>query len=227
MAIEQRGETQEPAGSARADLAAMLPLLPAVAAFGASFGLLAAKAGLGRAATVAMSLTTFAGSAQLAAASVLDAGGTATAAIVAAVLLNARYAAIGASVAHALRGGRVVRLLAAQLVVDESWAIGRTPSGRVDARRMLVAGGGLYLAWNAGTIVGVFGGGLIGDPSALGLDAAFPALFLALLVPQAPRGRPLAAALLGGAIALALLPLTPAGVPIVAAAAACLVGVRR
>src|SRR5205823_8123182 len=98
-----------------------------------------------------------------------------------------------------------------------------------DRRTLLVTGLVLYLAWVAGTTMGVFGGSVLGDPSELGLDAAFPALFLALLVPQL-RGRRArrssSAAALGGVIALVLLPFTPPGIPIVAASAACLLGLR-
>ena len=85
----------------------------------------------------------------------------------------------------------------------------------------------LYAAWVGGTAAGVLFGDLIGDPARLGLDAAFPALFLALLMPNLNRPHARTAALLGAAIALALTPFTPAGVPIVAAGFACLVGWRR
>jgi len=85
----------------------------------------------------------------------------------------------------------------------------------------------LYVAWVAGTAVGAIGGQALGDPTTLGLDAAFPALFLALLAPQVRRRKPLFVALLGGTIALALTPFTPPGVPIIAASVACLLGVRR
>ena len=81
--------------------------------------------------------------------------------------------------------------------------------------------------WNLGTVVGVVLGNAIGDANRLGLDAAFPALFLALLVPQLTGRVELEAAVLGAAIALVLIPLTPAGVPIIAGASACLLGYRR
>ena len=85
----------------------------------------------------------------------------------------------------------------------------------------------LYAAWVTGTALGGLFGDLIGDPARLGLDAAFPALFLALLMPNLDRPRARVAALLGAAIALALTPLVPAGVPIIAAGLACLIGWRR
>src|SRR5215207_2346049 len=85
----------------------------------------------------------------------------------------------------------------------------------------------LYLAWVAATAVGALGASVLADPKALGLDAAFPALFLALLWPQARERRAAAAVALGAGIALVALPFAPPGVAIVAAAAACLLGVRR
>ena len=202
-----------------------VPLAIAVGLFGVSFGVLAASAGgMGVLAAIVMSMTTFAGSAQFAAASVLAGGGQPLAAIAAALLLNARYLPIGVSVARFLPGGRLRRFVQAQLVVDESWAIAAVGEGRFDPHRLVGAGLVIWLAWVAGTIIGVLGGAALGDPAALGLDAAFPALFLALLVPQLANRRAVAAALLGAAIALALVPFAPAGVPIIAAAAAALIG---
>jgi 4-azaleucine resistance transporter AzlC len=209
-----------------AGLRAVAPLLPAVLAFGVSFGVLAQAAGVGAAASIVMSLTTFAGSAQFAIVSVLGAGGTAAAAIGAAVLLNARYGPMALAAANVFRGGRLRRLLEAQLLVDESWALAQR-DGHFDRRIMIGAGLGLYAGWNAGTAVGVLAGDSLGSPATLGLDAAFPALFLALLVPLLSNRAALGAAPLGAAIALALTPLTPAGVPVIAATAACLVGLRR
>ena len=205
-----------------------LPLAVAVALFGVSFGVLSASSGgMGSLPAVVMSVFTFAGSAQFAAASIIGGGGGAPAAIAAALLLNARYLPIGVSVARFLRGGHLRRFAEAQLVVDESWAIAARGEGQFDAQRLVGAGIVLWLAWVAGTIVGVVGGEALGDPAALGLDAAFPALFLALLVPQLANRRAIAAALLGAAIALVLVPFSPAGVPIIAAAAAAFIGLVR
>jgi 4-azaleucine resistance transporter AzlC len=176
---------------------------------------------------IVMSVTTFAGSAQFAAAAVIGAGGGPAAAIAAALLLNARYLPIGVSVARFLPGGPLRRFVAAQLIVDESWAIAAEGGGRFDGHRLIGAGVIIWSAWVLGTIVGVIGGEALGDPAALGLDAAFPALFLALLAPQLRDRRAVVAALLGAAIALVLVPLTPAGVPIIAAAAAALIGLLR
>jgi 4-azaleucine resistance transporter AzlC len=228
-ARQPRAETA--AHGARADLAAgaraAAPLAVAVVAFGASFGILARDAGMGVVPPILMSLTTFAGSAQFAVASVLGSGGAIAAAILAAVMLNLRYLAIGASVAPSLRGGPLRRLLEAQLVVDESWAISQR-DGRVERSRLLGAGLVLMASWTGGTTAGVIGGGALGDPSDYGLDAMFPALFLALVVGQLGSRRARVAALAGALIALVLTPLLPPGLPIVAAAAGAIValGVR-
>ena len=204
-----------------------LPLAVAVLAFGVSFGVLARQAGMGSVAPFVMSTTTFAGSAQFAVASVLSTGGGLAAACVAAILLNARYAPIGMSVADALSPSRLKRVLEAQLVVDESWALSNRGGGRFDRRILIGAGAVLYVAWVGGTALGILGGNLIGDPEKLGMDAAFPALFLALLVGQIRSRQAALAAALGGAIALATIPFARPGIPLIAACVACLVGWRR
>ena len=206
---------------------AVAPIGVAAAAFALSFGVLARAAGMGWAAPMVMSATTFAGSAQFAVASVLGNAGSAAAAIAAAVMLNARYAPISISVASAFEGSAAKRLLQSQLIVDESWAVALRRREGFDVRVLLGAGGLLFVCWNGSTALGVLLGNAIGDPNRLGLDAAFPALFVALLVPQLKAERAVTAAALGAAIALVLIPFAPAGVPIVAGAAACLVGWRR
>jgi predicted branched-subunit amino acid permease len=180
---------------------------------------------MSRAASIVMSATTFAGSAQVAVVSILGAGGGAVAGIAAALLLNARYAAIGVSVGAHFRGGLLRRILESQLIVDESWALTVQPDGSIDRAALVGAGGSLWLCWVGGTIVGAFAA--VGDPGRLGLDGAFPALFLALLVPQLRTRVSQVTALLGAAIAFVLVPFTPAGVPVIAAASACLLGWRR
>jgi predicted branched-subunit amino acid permease len=113
-------------------------------------------------------------------------------------------------------------------VVDESWAISSEGGGRYNAGVLLGSGLTLYAAWVGGTILGSVLGEALGDPATIGLDAAFPALFLALLAPQLRGGRrPKQVAAVGAVIALALTPVAPPGVPIIAASAACALGWRR
>lgn len=205
---------------------AALPLAPSPILFGLTFGVLADTTGFGAAASVVMSATTFAGAAQFASVSVLDAGGTVAAAILAAVFLNARYLAISMTVASIFPGGKLRRLVESQAIVDESWAIsGR--SGRFEWPILVGSGLFFYVLWVGSTAAGTLVGGALDDPNALGLDAAFAALFLALAVPYLRGRRAREAAVLAAAITLVLIPVAPAGVPLIAASAAALLGLRR
>jgi 4-azaleucine resistance transporter AzlC len=205
---------------------AALPLAPSPLLFGLSYGVLADATGFGAATAVVMSATTFAGAAQFAAVSVLDAGGTVAAAVLAAIFLNARYVAISVTVASIFPGGRLRRLVESQAIVDESWALsGRR--GRFEWPILVGSGLVFYVLWVGATAVGTALGGILEDPNALGLDAAFAALFLALALPYLKERRAQQAAALAGVITLALIPFAPAGVPIIAASAACLLGLRR
>jgi 4-azaleucine resistance transporter AzlC len=202
-------------------------LTPAALSFGAAFGVLARANGIDAAAAIVMSATTFAGAAQFAAISVLQDGGTVAAAVAAAVLLNARYLAISLAIAPAFEGSRLRRFFESQLIVDESWAVSQVGQGRVDRKVLLGAGLVLFPFWVGGTAIGAIVGDLFADPETLGFDGALPALFLALLVAQLVDRRAKIAAVAGGAIALVLIPLTPAGVPVIAAASVCLWGLKR
>jgi 4-azaleucine resistance transporter AzlC len=205
---------------------AALPLAPSPLLFGLSYGVLADATGFGAAAAVAMSATTFAGAAQFAAVSVLEDGGTVAAAVLAAIFLNARYVAISVTVASIFPGGRIRRLVESQAIVDESWALsGRR--GRFEWPILVGSGLVFYGLWVGATAVGTVLGGVLEDPNALGLDAAFAALFLALALPYLKKRRAQQAAALAAVITLALIPVAPAGLPIVAASAACLLGLRR
>lgn len=205
---------------------AALPLAPSPVLFGLSYGVLADATGFGATAAVVMSATTFAGSAQFASLSVLDAGGTVAAAVLAAIFLNARYVAISVTVASIFPGGRFRRLVEPQSIVDESWALsGRR--GRFEWPILVGSGLAFYVLWVGSTAVGTVLGGVLEDPNALGLDAAFAALFLAFAVPYLRERRARQAAAVAAVITLALIPFAPAGVPIIAAATACLLGLRR
>jgi 4-azaleucine resistance transporter AzlC len=203
------------------------PLALATVIDGLTFGVLATSAGFGALPALVMSATTFAGSAQFAAASLLGAGSGVLAAVTTAVLLNTRAILMGISVAPALRGGRLWRFLTAQLVTDETWAIGQVERGRWDRRLIVGAGLTMYAGWVGGTTLGLAGAGLIEDPRRFGLDVAFCAVFLAVLTLQLKTRRAWIAALSGAAVALALVPVAPQGVPIVAAGGVALAGGLR
>lgn len=205
---------------------AVAPLGAAIGALGVLFGYVARSTGLTSLAAVVMSATTFAGSAQFAAVSILGASGTVAAAVGAATLLNARYAAMGIALVPALQGRAWVRLLLAQLAVDESWAVAYVGEGRFSRERLVGSGLLLYAVHVSATAVGAAAHTVLRDPSAWGLDAALPALFVALLQPLVSRREGLVAAALGATIALALTPFASPGIPILAAASVSLVGLR-
>jgi 4-azaleucine resistance transporter AzlC len=203
-----------------------VPFGIAVFAISISFGVLARPV-MGSVAPIVMSIVVFSGAAQLGSLAILSAGGGTAAAIVAGVLLNARYLAMGLALAPSLRGRALSRAGFAMAIVDSSWAAASAGDGTFDPWYMVGVTALQYPGWVLGTIVGVFAGGAIGDPRALGLDALFPAFFVGLLFEEV-RGRRKALAAGGGAgIALALTPFTPAGVPILAAALAAVAASRR
>jgi branched chain amino acid efflux pump len=205
----------------RRTLLGAAPIAVAVGVFGASFGVLALQVHLAPWAAVLMSALVFAGSAQFAAIAILAAGGGVVAAVLTGALLNLRYLAVGAAVAPVLPGGPLRRMLLGQLVVDESYAlgVGAGQAGRPDHHTVLVTGALLYGAWVLGTMVGVLLGPVFGDPKRFGLDAAFPALFVALLWPMLRSRRAIRAAVAGAAAALVLAPVAPPCVPLAVAAA--------
>ena len=216
-----------PIGSGSPVVASLLLSL-AVGAYAVSFGVLGVQAGLTTAQTCAMSLLGFSGASQFAAVGVLSSGGSPLAAVGSALLLAARNAVYGVAMSRVLPAGRVRRLVAAQFVIDESTAMALAQHDAHHRQRAFWATGlGIYVCWNVGTLAGALVGNRLGDPAALGLDAAFPAGFVALAVPHLGRPAGRLAGGLGAAAALALSPVLPAGAPILVAALAVLVGLRR
>jgi predicted branched-subunit amino acid permease len=173
-----------------------------------------------------MSMLVFTGASQFAFIGVLAGGGGALAASGPAVMLAVRNAAYGLSLAPILPVRLRHRAVAAHLVIDESTAMARAEDDPGAARRAFLATGiSVWLCWNAGTLVGAVLGNGLGDPRTLGLDAMFPAAFLALLAPQLGRAGAPSAAVAGALIAVAVLPFVPAGVPVIAALFGVLPGV--
>jgi predicted branched-subunit amino acid permease len=190
---------------------------------GLSFGVVAQPT-MGSVAPIVMSVFVFAGSAQFGATAVLAAGGDAATAIATGAMLNARFLSMGVAAAPALRGGPLRRAAEGQAVVDASWALAARGEGGFDRETLLGATLPQYPLWVAGTVAGVLLGGVIGDPSDFGFDAIFPAFFLGLLAAELGRPRALPVVVLAGAIALALTPLLPAGLPVLLASLAALLG---
>jgi len=199
----------------------------AVGVIGLSFGVGAVAAGASVWQTCAMSLLVFTGASQLSAVSVIAAGGSLGAALGGAVLLAARNGVYGLAMSGVLGGSLTRRFVAAQITIDESTAMAAAQSNRADAERAFwVTGVSVYVFWNLGTLIGALAGSAV-DPEQFGLDAAFPAAFVGMIAPLLTRRRERWAAGLGAAICLVTIPVLPIGLPILAAATAVLVGVRR
>jgi 4-azaleucine resistance transporter AzlC len=214
------------ASTPRSTLTGAVGIGLAVGVYGISFGVLAVAGGLSPAQACAMSMLVFTGASQFAFVGVLAGGGGALAAMGPAVMLAVRNAAYGLSLTSILPERLRDRALAAHLVIDETTAMARAQDDPDASRRAFLATGvSVWLFWNAGTLVGALLGGGIGDPRALGLDAMFPAAFLALLAPQLRRPGAPVAVVAGVLIAVALVPVAPAGVPVVAALAGVAPGV--
>ena len=197
----------------------------AVGVYGVSFGVLAVAAGLSWVQACVMSMLVVTGASQFAFIGVLAVGGGVVAATGPAVMLAIRNAAYGLSLAPILPARLRDRAVAAQLVIDETTAMARAQDDPAAARRAFLATGvSVWLCWNAGTLVGALLGGGLGDPRTLGLDAMFPAAFLALLAPQLRRAGARVAAVAGAVVAVGLLPFAPAGVPVIAALAGVVPG---
>ncbi len=213
-----------PTGERRTVVRQALSVAVATGLYGISFGALSVAAGLDVWQTVALSLLMFTGGSQFAFVGVLGAGGAGVAAIGTATLLGARNALYGAAMAPllGLTGGR--RILAAHVTIDESTAVATAQRDADLARTgFWWTGLGVFVCWNAFTLVGALAGNALGDPRRWGLDAAAAAAFLALLWPRL-GGRP-AQLVAGGAVvvALALTPFVPPGLPVLAAAAVAVV----
>lgn len=183
-----------------------------------SFGATAVAGGLAWWVPVAMSLLVFAGGAQFAAVGVILAGGSPVAAVAAGALLNIRLLPYGLAVADVTAGRWWTRLIGAQLTTDESVAFALRQADPAARRRAFwTCGIALFIVWNASVVLGVLAGTLVKNTAAFGLDATFPAVVLALALPTLADRRTRAAAGTGAVAAVALTPVLPAGLPVLAA----------
>lgn len=182
---------------------------------GVSFGAITVSSGLPVWLPSLMSVVVFAGAAQFLAVGMLAAGAGPLAAVVAGLLVNARHLPFGFAVADAMGPGRWRRLLGSHLVTDESVAF--TMAQHDPDRRRAVfwtSAVGLWVCWNLGALLGAVAGRSMTDTAALGLDAAFPAVLLALVMPALRRAGTRRAALAGAVVAVAATPVLPAGLPV-------------
>jgi 4-azaleucine resistance transporter AzlC len=210
----------------REGLRAGLPFAFASGLLALSFGVVAQGAGLSAGAAIAMSAVVFAGSAQFTAIAILAQGGTVAAAVLAAALVNSRFLPMGVAIGPSLPGGPLRRAAQGQAIVDASWGIAGRGDGTFDRWLLFGSTAVQYAGWVGGTVAGALGGNVLGDPDKLGLDAVYPAFFLALLIDELTDRRSRVVAGLGGLIALALVPVAPAGVPVLAASLAALLGLH-
>ncbi len=195
----------------------------ATGAYAVSFGAISLAAGLTFWQTMALSLLMFTGASQFGLIGVIAGGGAPLAGAATAIMLGARNALYGLRLSEFLRVSGARRLLAAHLVLDESTAmsIGRDTE-RAARLGFYATGLGVYVFWNLGTAVGVLGASWLSEPRVLGLDAAVPAAFLALLAPRVRGREAWAIALAAALVALVAVPFVPVGFPVLIAA---LVGV--
>jgi len=218
-----------PAASWREERAAVLRAAfgvgLATGAYGISFGAISVAAGLSVAQTCALSLLMFTGGSQFALVGVLGVGGAPLAAGATAAMLGTRNAFYGLRLAELLRVRGIRRAVAAQLVIDESTAVAVGQASPRAARLGFWATGiAVFACWNLATALGAVGAGALRDPRDLGLDAAAPAAFLALLAPRMRSAQPWAVGLVAALVALASVPYVPVGVPVLLAALVALVG---
>ncbi|MER6295859.1 AzlC family ABC transporter permease [Streptomyces althioticus] len=193
----------------------------AVGLSGFAFGVTSAGSGLSLLQTCALSLLVFTGASQFALVGALAAGGGAVTAAAGAFFLGVRNAFYGLRLSQLLELPRAVRPFAAQWVIDETTAVSLAqPTRRAARLGFLVTGLSLYILWNLTTLLGALGADAIGDTKAWGLDAAGPAVFLALLAPMLRTGTERAVAAVAVLLGLGLLPVLPAGVPVLVAALA-------
>jgi 4-azaleucine resistance transporter AzlC len=190
----------------------------ATGAYGLSFGAISVAAGLDVWQSCALSMLVFTGASQFALVGVIASGGAPTLAAVSGLLLGTRNTLYGLKVAPMLGWLGWRRVAAAHLLIDESTAMSITRTSREEARvGFLSTGLSIFVLWNLATLVGAVAGDSLGDPRTYGLDAAVSGAFLALLWPRLDSTRNRAAAVLGAAVALCFVPLTPSGVPVLAA----------
>ena len=186
---------------------------------GASFGAITVSGGLRPWVPVTMSVLVFAGGAQFAAAGVVLAGGSPAAAVLAGLVLNARLLPYGFTVADTVGGRWWTRLLGAHLIVDESVAFTLRQHGRRRRVTFWTCGLALFGCWNVAVVLGVLAGAVLRNTGSFGLDAAFPTVLLALVLPSLADRSTRNAALAGAVIAVAATPFLPAGLPVLLALA--------
>ena len=187
-----------------------------VGLYGAAFGAAGVTAGFSILQTCLLSLLLFSGASQFAVVGIMGAGGAAISAIATATLLGFRNALYGLQMAPILKVSGIKSVLEAQITIYESTAVATLQENDADRRRgFYITGVGVYIFWNLFTFLGALGASAIGDPSVWGLDAAVPAAFCGLIWPRLKNKTHFIVSAVAIAWALALTPISPAGIPII------------
>jgi predicted branched-subunit amino acid permease len=198
-------------------------------AYAISFGAISTTAGLSVLQTCALSVLMFTGASQFALVGIVGAGGSVWAGAATAALLGSRNALYGLRLSSILDRSGLKRVLGAHFVIDETTAMAIARESPAESRFAFWATGvALFAFWNLGTLIGALATHLVPDPKVLGLDAAPPAAFLALLAPRLRAREPMAIALAAAVVALVCLPFVPAGIPLlIVAVLVAIYGVLR
>ncbi|MFI5612982.1 AzlC family ABC transporter permease [Amycolatopsis sp. NPDC051903] len=193
---------------------------------GVSYGAIAVSSGFPLWAPMLLSLLVFAGASQFMLVGIIAGGGNPLAAVVAGLLVNARHLPFGFAVGDVFGSRWAARIAGSHVMIDESVAFALAQRD-TDRRRAAYwgCGIGLFVCWNAGVVLGAFAGTAISDTAAFGLDAAFPAVLLALVLPALRDRASRLPVLVGVVIALVATPFLPAGLPVLLALAGVLIGV--
>jgi branched chain amino acid efflux pump len=192
----------------------------ATGAYGLSFGAISTAAGLSVPQTCVLSLLMFTGGSQFALAGIVSGGGAAMTGAATALLLGVRNGFYGLRLTRTLQLRNWQRPVAAHLVIDESTAMTVLRTSRPAARLAFWATGlSVFVLWNLATVIGALAAQLLRDPRTLGLDAAAPAAFLALMSPRLRSAKPRVVAMVATLVALISVPFVPTGVPVLLAAA--------
>ena len=203
------------------------PLLLPTAALGVTFGLLASPV-IGVLPALVMSAIVWSGTAQFGALSVLAGGGGVPLAMGTGLLANARFLPMGFALAPSLSGSWWRRAATGAVMVDASFALAHEGEGRFDPETVVWSAPLQYAGWVGGTAAGVAGASLFADPGTFGLDVLFPVFYVGLLLPELHgSARRLVVAAMSAVVALVLVPIVPEGIPVLAAAATALLGLKE
>lgn len=221
-----------------AGVSASLPLLVPTAAVGVTFGILGDGV-LGPIPTIVMSFVVWSGTAQFATLTTFMSGGSTGLASATGLMANLRYVPMGYAIAPDVKGGRLTRVLKSMVLTDGSFAVGHNTDGGFHVPTLMWAGLVQYVAWTLGTVTGVLGAGVVGDPYEWGLDVLFPVFYLSMLLPELratessnaatwwEKNKRLVAVAVAVLLTVTLIPFAPTGVPIIVAASAAFLGLIK